>query len=515
MPDSKLARFFNEGRPVLGDTLALLAGLIMPLGFAPFEWRPLPCVSLALLLLLLDVRAPRRAFFRGVLFGLGMFGLGVSWVYNSLHDFGEAAVPVAGLIAAGLVAVNAAYIGLLGYLVWRWSPAGLFYRPSAMAYRNLLLYPAVWVFIEWLRSWVLTGFPWLLVGYSQVDTWLGGYAPVGGALTVSLATAMAAGAVLTVIAGPGYSRPVGAGVLAVVMGLGWGLHQARWAEPAGDAFQVSLVQGNISQAEKMKPGNLNASLNLYYELTRSHYDSRLIIWPETAVPTFRHRVWRDFLQPLSRELQAHNTDLLTGGFVYDFDSRRYYNAVFKVGDDESVYYKQHLVPFGEYMPLRGLLEFLNNFIRIPMSDIAAGEGFRSIRLAGYDAAAGICYESAYPDVYRAQLPGAAFLINVSNDAWFGDSFAPHQHLEIARMRALEAGRYMLRATNTGISAIIDPQGRVTAHSPQFETDVLTGQVQPMWGSTPFIRGGQAPLVIVLALVLAAAERFYRRLETAK
>jgi apolipoprotein N-acyltransferase len=361
---------------------------------------------------------------------------------------------------------------------------------------------------------VLTGFPWLLVGYNQVDTWLGGYAPVGGALTVSLMTAMAAGAILTVIAARGYARLAAVGVLAVVMGLGWGLHRVRWTEPAGDAFQVSLVQGNIPQAEKMKPENLNLSLSHYYELSRPHYDSRLIIWPETAVPTFRHRV-RDFLRALSLELRAHNTDLLTGGFVYDFDSRRYYNAVFKVGDDESVYYKRHLVPFGEYMPLRGLLEFLNNFIRIPMSDIAAGEGFRSIRLAGYDAAAGICYESAYPDVYRAQLPAAAFLINVSNDAWFGDSFAPHQHLEIARMRALEAGRYMLRATNTGISAIIGPQGRIMARSPQFETDVLTGQVQPMRGSTPFVRGGQAPLVIVLALVLAAAEWFYRRLKRVK
>ncbi|HEX7026310.1 MAG TPA: apolipoprotein N-acyltransferase, partial [Gammaproteobacteria bacterium] len=410
MPVAKLARFFNEVKPPLGDAFALVAGLIMPLGFAPFEWRWLPYVSLALLLLLLDAGSARRAFFRGFLFGLGMFGLGVSWVYNSLHDFGGAAMPVAAAIAAALVLVNAAYIGLLGYLMWRWSPA------LQGVYRNLLLFPAAWVFIEWLRSWVLSGFPWLLVGYSQVDTWLGGYAPVSGALAVSWMTAIIAAAMVTIVTVQGIYRYAAAGILLLVLGTGWLLGQVRWTEPLGDTIHVALVQGNIPQDEKMKPENLEFSLSHYYRLTRPHYGSDLIIWPETAVPTFRHRV--DFFwRTLSLELEEHGTDLLTGVFVYDFDSRRYYNSVFKVGDDRSVYYKRHLVPFGEYMPLRGLLEFLNNFIRIPMSDIAAGEGFGSIRLAGYEAAASICYESAYPDVFRDQLPGAAFLINVSNDAW--------------------------------------------------------------------------------------------------
>jgi apolipoprotein N-acyltransferase len=510
MPVAKPARFFNEVKPPLGDALALLAGLIMPLGFAPFEWRFVPFMSLALLLVLLGVPSPRRAFFRGCLFGLGMFGLGVSWVYNSLHDFGGAAMPVAAAIAAGLVILNAAYIGLFGYLMRRWSPA----VPDV--YRNLLLFPAAWVFIEWLRSWLFTGFPWLLVGYSQVDTWLGGYAPVGGALTVSLMTAAVAGAAVTLIGGKaGVHRLAAAGVLLLVMVLGALLGMVRWTGPLGDPIRVALVQGNIPQDEKMKPENLALNLSHYYQLTRPHYDSSdLIIWPETAIPTFRHRVG-DFLQALNLELEEHGTDLLTGVFVLDFDSRRYYNSVFKVGDERSVYYKRHLVPFGEYMPLRGLLEFLNNFIRIPMSDIAAGEGFRSLHLAGYEAAASICYESAYPDVFRNQLPGAAFLINVSNDAWFGDSLAPHQHLEIARMRALETGRYLLRATNTGISAIIDPQGRITARSPQFEVDVLTGQIQPMQGYTPFVRCGRTPLAVVLALILAAGERSRRRFKTAR
>lgn len=518
----KTARFFNEVKPALGDFLALIAGLLMPLGFAPFEWRMVPYFSLALLLLLLRTPSSRRAFSRGFIFGLGMFGLGVSWVYNSLHDFGAASVPVAGLFAAGMVVANAFFIGLLGYLLWRWSPARISHHPKGDeksgpvgdTYRNLLLFPAVWVFMEWVRSWIFTGFPWLLVGYSQVGTWLGGYAPVGGALTVSFMAAVAAGAVVTIATGGGVYRQAATGILILVAGVGWILGLVHWTEPKGEPVRVSLVQGNIPQEVKLKPENLSVSLNHYYQLTRSHYDSRIIIWPETAIPTFRHRV-TDFLLPLSRELDEHNADLLTGGFIYDFDSRRYYNSVFKVGDEESVYHKQHLVPFGEYMPLRGLLAFLNNFIRIPMSDIDAGEGSQSIRLAGYDAAASICYESAYPDVYRDQLPDAAFLVNVSNDAWFGDSLAPHQHLEIARMRALEAGRYMLRSTNTGISAIIGPQGQVTARSPQFEEDVLTGYIQPMQGLTPFIWGGRTPIVLLLVLVLGATEWFYRRLKTAK
>jgi apolipoprotein N-acyltransferase len=498
----KTANYLNRACPRVGDGLVLLAGLLMPLGFAPIEWRFMPFLSLALLLFLLDVETLRRAFWRGFVFGLGMFGFGVSWVYNSLHDYGAASVYLSAIIAAGLVLICALYTGGFGILARRWSS-----RLPRLAV--LLVVPAVWVLTEWLRSWLFTGFPWLLLGYSQVDTWLGNYAVFGGALSVSFVIALTAAAIVLMISAAPVRRYLLAGIVIATWGLAWLSGLAQWIQPAGEPIRVSLVQGNVPQELKLRPEKLALTLDHYHGLSRAYYHSDLIIWPETAIPAFRHRI-EGFLQGLDSELKEHDTDLLTGAFIYDFERERYYNSVFKVGHPDAVYHKKHLVPFGEYMPLRGLLEFMNRYINIPMSDIDAGEIAIPIRLAGYPAAVSICYESAYIDVYREQLPAAAFLINVSNDAWFGNSLAPHQHLEIARMRALEAGRYLLRATNTGISAIIGPDGRVLARSPQFEVAVLNGEILPMQGITPFIRAGHWPILLIVMFILILAEVYSRR-----
>lgn len=491
----------NARKPRAGAALCLVFGLLMPLAFAPFEWRWVAVLSLAGLLLLLQDASPRRAAFRTFVYGLGMFGVGVSWVYNSLHDFGSASMLVSALITAALVlacsAVHAA-------CVW----AFVRYRSAWPAFNSLLLFPAAWIAGEWLRSWILSGFPWLLLGYSQVDTVLAGYAPLIGALGAGFMLAVLAGALVLVLAGSARGRAFAASAALVILLCGFLLGRLQWVEPTGERLKVALIQGNIPQELKLKPENLAYNIAHYRKLSNPHHDSDLIIWPETAVPAFKHRV-EEALLPFHRQLKEFGVELITGIFVYDFERKLYYNSLYKLGTDE-VYSKQHLVPFGEYMPLRGLLEFMNRFINIPMSDIAPMENVGLMPVAGHTAGLSICYESAYASIFRAQLPQAEFFVNASNDAWFGDSLAPHQHLEIARMRALESGRYLLRATNNGISAVIGPDGSIEQRSPQFMDSVLRGEIETMGGATPYAAAGNWPVLLLAGAILLSAVAFRRR-----
>jgi len=292
-------------------------------------------------------------------------------------------------------------------------------------------------------------------------------------------------------------------IIVVLPLAGYGLQKINWVEPAGQPVSVALIQGAIPQEVKMQPGNLGISLERYTGLTEPYLDHDLIIWPETAIHATSSSV-EFFLRNMENKVIAHHADLLTGIFLHDPGNDKYYNALLKLGDGKrSDYRKQRLVPFGEYMPFRRLLEFAKYYIEIPSADLSAATHGSAMQLAGYPVALGICYESAYPQIYRQQLPGAAFMVNVSNDAWFGDSLAPHQHLEIARMRALEAARFMLRATNSGISAVIDSRGGVVVRGKQFEKDVVTAEVTPLRGATLFALFGNwliIPLCIIGILV---------------
>lgn len=475
-------------RPWVGDMLALLAGAALPLAFAPFGWYFVAVAALGLLFALwLDSPSPRRALWRGWLFGLGMFGVGTSWVYVSLHYFGNippaAAMPITALFVAGF----ALFPALLGYLVTRFFPA------PGMA-KLLVVLPAGWTLAEWVRGWFLTGFPWLNLGYGQIDSPLAGLAPLLGVYGVGWALAFSAGLVL-VILGYGGRRFRAAVALVVLWGLGWALGHVHWVQPQGPEVRVSLVQGNVTQDMKWEPEQLRPTMDLYRDLTSQHWDSDLVIWPETAVPAFYHEV-AEYLAEFEQEARSHGTDLVLGIPVYDFYNDRYYNSVISLGSRQGIYVKHHLVPFGEYFPMRTVLSAIQGFFVVPMSDFSSGElGQPPLEAASFKIGASICYEAAFGEEIIRSLPAADLLVNVSNDAWFGDSLAPHQHLQMARMRALEGGRYLLRATNTGISAIIGPDGKVQASAPQFRAHVLTGTVQAMQGTTPYVLWGNLPVVV--------------------
>ncbi len=483
---------------------ALLAGALVPLGMAPFGWYLLPFPALAVLALLLWHATTRQAFVRGWLFGLGEFGVGVSWVYISIYKYGNASLPLSIATMLLLVMYLALFPALMGWVLARW-------RPRRFGRFLLIAFPAAWALSEWLRSWLFTGFPWLNLGYSQIDTPLAGFAPLAGVYGVGLVTAFSAGALALATTATGRARWLTLTALAALWLAAWPLNQYRWTQPEGAAFTATLVQGNIPQALKWQPEQQRATLDRYLALTREHLDSALIVWPETAIPAFYDQVAVDFLAPLRSELQAQGVSLVTGIPVLDRQRWRYYNAVISLETPGQFYYKRHLVPFGEYLPLRDWLAGVLSFLPVPQADFSAGGAHQPLlHAAGYPVGASICYEVAFGEELIATLPQAAYLINVSNDAWFGDSLAPPQHEEMARMRARETERYLLRATNTGISAIMDEAGRILVRSPQFEEATVTHSVQPRRGATPYVRWGNWPVVILSGALLALVAGFARR-----
>ena len=482
-----------------GATLAAFAaGAAAVAAFAPVQWSPLAPLALALLFhLWLRADSPRRAALLGFAFGLGHFGAGVSWIYISLHDFGAMPAPLAVIATALYCAYLALFPALVGSLQAR-SGAG-------PAVRLVLLIPALWMLAEWLRGWLLTGFPWLVSGYSQIDTPLAGFAPLAGVYGVSFALVVLAGlmVLLTTGAGTGTARTRIAAAAGIVLTLvaGGALRSVEWTAPAGDPLKVALVQGNIAQSLKFDPGRYAQTLDTYRRLVLGT-DAQLIVMPETAIPRFLNTIDARYLEELARHARSNRGDILLGVPLVERGGG-FTNSVVTLGSSPPQRYaKSHLVPLGEFVPPE--FGWIVSVLRIPLSDFERGtERPEPLVAGGARVAVNICYEDAFGEEIIRQLPQATLLANVSNVAWFGDSLAPEQHLEISRMRAIETGRTMLRATNTGVTAIIDRRGAVVARLPAFTEGVLNGSAQQYTGATPYTRYGNVPVLVLAALLIFA------------
>lgn len=496
-----LAIILRAGRLKLA-VLPFLLGAISVLAFAPFYFYWLSPLSLAGLFYLWQHAGSRRAAsLIGFAFGLGLFGAGVSWVYVSMHDFGLLPLPIAAFATLLFVAFFALFPMLLGY-------AQAWFKDSAWL-RYLFLLPAGFALIEWVRGWLFTGFPWLAIGYSQAPTSpLAGYAPVFGVYGVSLLLALSAGLAALAYQVWRTQRRQAVFALAALLllwSVGAGLKNMAWTAPLGKPVSVSLLQGNIAQDLKWREDRLITTLTTYRDLTLGS-PSQLIILPETALPLFYDQVPPAYLESLAQQVRAQGGDLILGLPERDFEQRAYYNSVLSVGSAPSQWYrKQHLVPFGEFVPLKPVFGWFIDRMQIPLTDFARGAATQKpLAVAGQKVAINICYEDVFGEEIIRQLPEATLLANVSNDAWFGDSIAPRQHLQISQMRALETGRYMLRATNTGMTAIVDEKGRIVAQAPVFHQAALHGQAQGMSGSTPYVRWGNGAFLGLAVLFLAIA-----------
>jgi apolipoprotein N-acyltransferase len=492
--------------------MATLAGAATVAGFAPTGWFPLPVITLALLIALWrNATSAREAAATGFLFGCGFFICGVSWVYVSLHDFGGMPVWLAGLLTLLFCLYLAIYPALTG---WAGHLLGL--RSPVV---TLAAVPALWTLTELLRGWVLTGFPWLAIGYSQVPASpLAGYFPVCGTFGVSLLTVGSAALLCCALStappvampksGALFTRRWLLGAFAVLWACGYALKTVEWVTPVGEPVTVALIQGNISQDQKWREDRMQSTLDSYHDLVATGA-ARLTVLPETALPLFLHTVPREYLERLATHARKSKGDILLGVPEHQ-DAGTYYNSVLSIGSaPEQLYRKSHLVPFGEFIPLKPLFAWFLDIAMIPLADFARGdEAQQPLEVAGQKVAVNICYEDAFGTEIARQLPQATLLVNVSNVAWFGHSIAPQQHLQISQARALETGRVMLRSTNTGMTAIIDHRGIVQSVAPEFTTAIVRGEVQGYAGTTPYVRWTDLP-VIVTSLLLLTCALFYR------
>lgn len=486
---------------MLRPMLAFFGGAVSVAGFAPLHLFPLPILALALLFELWSrCTTPRQAFMVGLMYGLGLFGAGVSWVYVSLHVFGHMPVLLAAFCVLLFVTYLALFPALVGFAQSRLDVSDVT--------RMLVLVPGLWLLGEWLRSWLFSGFPWLSIGYSQTGAPLSGLAPIAGVYGVGLAAAVTAGALFLLARGRSRQRVAASLVLLLVWVGGWAGSRIDWVQPYGEPMRVALVQGNIPLPSKWDPDQRRGILQRYWRLSEDRSED-LVVWPEAALPFFRHELPDTFWE----RLRKHPSDFVIGMLERrpSGDRVALYNSVVAVSNEGQGWYrKQHLVPFGEYLPLAALLGGLIKYLHIPMSDFDAWSQRQApLAAAGVRLGISICYEDAFPEELIGALPAAQVLLNVSEDAWFGNSLAPHQRLEMAQMRSIETGRPMLRAANTGISALIDSRGVIQARAGHFKTEVLSGTVQPTSGATPYVRFGNVPAV-VLGLLMLGVALFRRR-----
>jgi len=482
----------------VGLLLPLVAGAASVLGFAPFHAWPVPIVALALLLHAWQRSGSAlQAALSGFVFGLGLFLGGVSWVFVSLHYFGSMPAALAAIATFLFCAYLALFPAMAGWAVGRFTPPGSGRRAAFAA--------AAFVGFEWLRGWLFSGFPWLTFGTSQAPASpLAGFAPIVGGYGTSLAMAACA-ALLVAMADARAARRFAllAGIVLIFVA-GAGARLVVWTRPSGPAVTVALLQGNVPQQIKWQEEVRTRTLLDYREMIY-RAKAQVVVLPETSLPAFLDQLPVDYMESIREHARREGKEILLGTVEREQRpvGQEYFNSLVRITGSGGSYRKRHLVPFGEFIPagFRWVLAIL----QIPMSDFSRGApAQRPLEAAGVRFGVAICYEDIFGEEVIEALPAAQVLVNVSNDAWFGESWAADQHLQASQMRAVETGRWMVRSTNTGASAAIDERGRVVSRLAPFTVGTLVVPVTPYAGATPYSRWGNAPAIVLLSLVILTA-----------
>lgn len=492
------------GRPLL----AAFIGATTTLAFAPFSYWPIAIFSPFLLLLLLNKQSTKAGFFIAFAWGLGQFGTGINWVHVSIDTFGGMPKIASITLMTLLVTYLAIYPALFGALLNR-------FFPKTNTQRLVIAAPIIWLITDWLRGWVMTGFPWLWLGYSQIDSPLNAYAPLSGVEAITLMLWLIAGSLALVV----MTRKWGyLAIPALVFALAFGLNQVSWVKPdPSTKTSFALIQGNIDQKMKWVPSHRWPTLMKYTDISRDNWGTDIIIWPEAAIPALESDL-PAFLHNLDTAAKANNSALITGVLSQD-NMGGFYNNVLTLGqnglgpydyDTAKRYSKHHLLPFGEFVPFGDLLRPIAPLFNLPMSSFQRGDFIQPNLIAnGRHLVAALCYEIIFSEQVRQNVtPDTDFILTLSNDAWFGHSIGPLQHMEIARMRALELGKPLIRATNNGVTAVTDYKGRITKQVPQFQTEVLKADVTSTSGNTPYRSLGS--WLLYLWCVIGLAATLYRR-----
>ena len=492
----------NTLKPYL---LAAALGALAVLGFAPFYIFPIPIIALVgLVVLWAKTDSAKLRFKLGFCFGLGLYCVGIYWIYISLHDFGGMPWWFAGFCTFCLCAFMALFPALVGFL-------------SARFGCLIMSAPVLWGLSDWVRSWIFTGFPWLTMGYSQVPhSPLAGYMPIFGVYGVSVIAVFIAAIIGVWLA----SKPKNViwkknaiAALTLIIVAGGALKVVEWTTPIGKPISVALLQGNVAQDEKWSPEAAQTTIDTYMQMIIAS-KAQLIVTPETALPVISSQLAPSITDALNKHAKQNGGNILVG-LVEVSSSKtkpnddRYYNSAISFGNSPSLTYsKNHLVPFGEFIPLKQVFGWIyRDWLNIPLSDLSRGGANQqpmallSQNGSGQKIAVNICYEDVFGEEIIRQLPAATMLVNMTNDAWYGQSFAADQHLQFSQARALETGRYMLRATNTGATAAIDQHGYVLAHVPHFTKTTLNLAAQGFADSTPYVRWGNWPFIVFCFTIL--------------
>lgn len=478
---------------------ACIAGAMITLACAPFNLYLGAILSPSYLLYLWHNKKPAAAFYLGFWYGVGLFGSGVYWLFISIHTYGQISSSIAVILTSGFIAYLALFPALQGYILQR------FWQHNTSS-KFLAAFPVIWVSSEWIRSWLFTGFPWLNLGYSQIhNPALRDFAPILSVYGVSLATIISSGLLFNCYRTWSTKHPRCSALnLVGLIGLwlcGLTLHQIVWTKPCSTPFKVSLVQANVPQEIKWQPQNLIPTLRLYLKLTQPLWSNNVIIWPEAAIPIALNDS-QPLIQYLTRHAIAHQSSIITGIPVRNLH-KQYYNAVIALGNSRGTYFKQHLVPFGEYIPMQNLLGPIFKIINLPLPDLIPNPGPPKLLVLPpkINLQPVICYEIAFPEQILAASQTSNILLTITNDGWFGHSIAAAQHLQIAQMRSLELGKPGLIASNNGPTAFIDAHGQITAVAPKLVGYVLTSTTSAHCGITPWQRYGMKTLWLILGTML--------------
>ncbi|OGT22296.1 MAG: apolipoprotein N-acyltransferase [Gammaproteobacteria bacterium RIFCSPHIGHO2_02_FULL_42_13] len=495
----------QKAQHIINCLISLFAGAILPLAFAPLNLYWIAPISLALLLKTILNKKPFAAGLYGLLFGFGLYGVGIPWVFISMHQYGGQGVIVSTLFTFLFILLFAFFIALRSFCFRKFLPLNTL---SGL----LLGFPACWILVEWITGWLFTGFPWLFLGYSQTNSWLGGYAPLFGVYGSSFMVVLSASLLVILFFPNGIERKhfmqktlrYLSVLLLLSIWIGGGLlDHVHWTKPIDKPIKVTLIQGNIPQHVTWSPDDMLLALHRYNTLTNQHWNSDLIVWPEAAIPTLQQEI-TPYLNSLATKAKVHHTTILLGIPVKSSDNK-FYNAAVAIGASTGRYDKRHLVPWGEYLPFESIMSKVFHALGAPVSLFTHGQSkqnlipFNHVYIAPY-----ICYEIAYAGLVQGDLPQANLLVTITNDIWFGKSWAAAQHLQIGQMRSLETGRYTLFVGNNGITAIITPKGNIINRLPRFQTAALTDQVYAMEGTTPWIFFGTWPMIVGLFLLWLVA-----------
>ncbi len=493
--------------------ISFILGASSVFGFAPFYFSPLPILAIACLVYCCEkAKSPNHAFKLCFAYGLGLYTLGIYWIYISLHDFGGMPWWFAGFATFCLCAFMALFPALVGYFSKR---LGFIF----------LSMPVLWGLSDWVRSWIFTGFPWLTIGYSQVPhSPLAGYMPIIGVYGVSVICVFVAAIIGYWLATRPqnmiWKRQAIAGLTLIIVA-GLILNAAQWTTPIGKPINVALIQGNIAQATKWSPETAQKTINTYVDLVKAS-KAQLIVLPETSLPVISSQIDPNITDALTSHAKQNKGNIIVGmvelreNVELNEKTNQYFNSAFSFGTDPTqTYAKNHLVPFGEFIPLKQVFGWIyRDWLNMPLSDLSRGGAFQKpMQLGNQKVAINVCYEDVFGEEIIRQLPAATLLVNISNDAWYGRSYAAEQHMQFSQARALETGRMMLRATNTGATAAIDPQGHVIAHASHDVQTTLNITAQGYTGTTPYVRWGNWPFIVFcfgVLLVLIWRKRSFLR-----